>query len=235
MVSVTFLSLFGSFTLFTNVLANVFMTNPTASTTCQGGKSCSIAWMDDGKAPNLQQFGNASIGIWVGSVTSQTQLQPIQSSVNVATTAAVQFTVDPSIGPNGNDYFIRITSQSFQDPNAAGAFEEAFSAKIHLVWDDWYFQLDYPTRDQRCFLRSNSHPFSSRFQFRRAKQRILESFERSFKQNKQHRQRKRCEQDWRCRLYLRQGFLSEPCGRCPYFRFRAVRRSIQIIKSHSSG
>jgi len=132
MVSVTFLSVLGSFTLFSNVLATVFMTSPTAQTTCTGGNKCSISWNDDGKAPTLTQFGLASIGIWVGSVNSQTEIQHIQDGVNVATTAAVQFTVDPSIGPDSNVYFVRFTSAAAKDPNNAAFPAEAFSAKFTL-------------------------------------------------------------------------------------------------------
>lgn len=132
MVSVTFLSLLGTFTLFSNVLATVFMTSPTAQTTCSGGKQCTIQWKDDGTAPSLAQFGLADVGIWVGSVTSQTQVQHIQAGVNVATTAAIQFTVDPTIGPNGNFYFVRFTSATAMDPNNSQFNAEAFSAKFAL-------------------------------------------------------------------------------------------------------
>jgi len=132
MVSVTFLTLLGSFTLFSNVLATVFMTAPTAQTTCAGGKQCTIQWNDDGKAPSLTTFGLADVGIWVGSVTSQTQVQHIQAGVNVATTAAIQFTVDPTIGPNGNFYFVRFTSAAYMDPTTPGFNAEAFSAKFTL-------------------------------------------------------------------------------------------------------
>jgi len=132
MVSVTFLSLLGSFTLFSNVLATVFMTSPTVQTTCTGGQQCTISWNDDGKAPTAVTFGLASIGIFVGSVNSQTEIQRIQDGVNVATTAAVQFTVDPSIGPNSNVYFVRFTSAAAKDPNNVAYPAEAFSAKFTL-------------------------------------------------------------------------------------------------------
>jgi len=132
MVSVNFLSLLGSFTLVSNVLATVFMTSPTAQTTCTGGKQCTISWQDDGKAPNLQAFGLASIGVWVGSVQSQTEIQHIQDGVNVATTAAVQFTVNPTIGPNSNVYFVRFTSAAAKDPSNPTFPAEAFSAKFTL-------------------------------------------------------------------------------------------------------
>jgi len=108
------------------------MTSPTAQTTCTGGKQCTISWQDDGKAPTLAQFGQASIGIWVGSVSSQTEIQHIQDGVNVATTAAVQFTVNPSIGPNSNVYFVRFTSATAKDPANPANPIEAFSAKFTL-------------------------------------------------------------------------------------------------------
>ena len=99
----------------------VQMTSPVASTQWVGGQPQNIAWMDDGKAPTLQQFGNASIGIYVGNVNQQvcliatqslrtgididppqTLLQTIVDSVDVSTTASVTFTPNPSIGPDSN-------------------------------------------------------------------------------------------------------------------------------------
>ena len=47
------------------------MTSPTASTTCAGGQTCTVNWQDDGQDPNLDAFGDASVGLYVGSVNQQ--------------------------------------------------------------------------------------------------------------------------------------------------------------------
>jgi hypothetical protein len=80
------------------------MTSPTASTTCHGGQTCQIAWKEDdaNTPPLLAQWGTATISIYVGNVKQQTELQRIQSGVNVATVGSVTFTPDASIGPNSD-------------------------------------------------------------------------------------------------------------------------------------
>jgi hypothetical protein len=55
------------------------------------------------------------------------------NSVNVSTTASVEFTVDPTIGPNGSDYFIRFSSTSLANPTSAGNPYLSFSAKFTLA------------------------------------------------------------------------------------------------------
>jgi hypothetical protein len=115
-------------------LATIFTTSPTQSTTCHGGQICTIAWQEDTAAtpPTLQEWGTASIGIWVGSQQQQTQIQLIQDGVNVLTTGSLNFTVDPTIGPNSNVYFIRFTSDTEHDPTNPTFFAESFSAKFTL-------------------------------------------------------------------------------------------------------
>jgi len=113
-------------------LATVFLTSPTASTTFTGGQQATISWIDNGQAPALAAFGNALIGIYTGNAQQQTLLQLIAPSVPVATTSTVQFTVDPSIGPNGNEYFIRVESLTGTDPTTSFPFE-SFSAKYTMA------------------------------------------------------------------------------------------------------
>ncbi|KAF5348813.1 hypothetical protein D9756_009770 [Leucocoprinus leucothites] len=113
-------------------LATVFLTSPTASTTFHGGQPATINWQDDGSVPSLEQFGNARVSIYVGNAQQQTSLQTIVDSVNVATTSSVQFTPNPQIGPNGNDYFIRIESLAFKDPKNPQFPALSFSAKFTM-------------------------------------------------------------------------------------------------------
>lgn len=112
-----------------STLATVFMTSPTANTVCNGGSTCNIAWQDDGNTPSLADFGTARVSIYVGSQTQQTELQVISAGVNVSTTSAIQFTVNPSIGPSGDFYFVRFQSLSANVNNVPA---EAFSAKFTL-------------------------------------------------------------------------------------------------------
>jgi hypothetical protein len=113
------------------VHATVFMTNPTASASIPAGKPYSITWQDDGKAPNLTAFGPATVGLFVGSPTVQTQLQQI-GNIDVSKVNTISWNVDPTVGPNYDSYFIRITSVDLKDPNQTQFNAEAFSAKFTL-------------------------------------------------------------------------------------------------------
>jgi len=113
-------------------LANVFITSPVASSTFTGSKQASISWQDDGTQPSLKSFGPAMVSIYVGNAQQQTSLQTIVPSVDVSTTSSIQFTVDASIGPNSNEYFIRIQSLSLKDAKNPQYPALAFSAKFTL-------------------------------------------------------------------------------------------------------
>jgi hypothetical protein len=112
--------------------ATVFITSPVASTTFSGGKQATVSWQDDGSSPSLKDFGPAKVSIYVGNAQQQTSLQLITGSVDVSTTASIQFTPDPTIGPNSNQYFIRIESLSLKDAKQPQYPALAFSAKFNM-------------------------------------------------------------------------------------------------------
>jgi len=115
-------------------LAVLSMTSPIGTTTCTGGQSCVISWRDDGTAPSLAQQGNCTIALYTGGAQQQTFLQPIvyPGSVNVSTTGEVDFTVDPTVGPNGSEYFIRISSNTLTQTGSTNPYL-SFSAKFTLA------------------------------------------------------------------------------------------------------
>jgi len=122
-----------SLVLAASALANVFITSPVASSTFTGGQQATITWQDDGMTPSLTSFGPASVGIYVGNANQQTLLQTITSSVDVSTTASIVFTPDATIGPSGNNYFIRIQSISLKDATNTMYPAQAFSAKFTMT------------------------------------------------------------------------------------------------------
>jgi len=65
---------------------------------------------------------------------SQTFLQPIAypQAINVSQIQTVQFTVDPTIGPNSAEYFIRVSSTTLSNPNSPTNPYLSFSAKFTL-------------------------------------------------------------------------------------------------------
>jgi hypothetical protein len=112
--------------------ANVFITSPVASSTFTGNQQATISWQDDGAQPSLKDFGPAKVSIYAGNAQQQTLLQSISPSVDVSTTSSVKFTVDPSIGPNSNEYFVRIESLSLKDAKNPQYPALAFSAKFTM-------------------------------------------------------------------------------------------------------
>ena len=78
------------------------LTSPVSSTSCKGGESCTVSWIDNGDSPSLSEFGNSRVAIFVGSQNSQTMLQEIVADVNVETTSTISFTVDPNMGENSS-------------------------------------------------------------------------------------------------------------------------------------
>lgn len=118
------------FSLISVAFATLMITQPVASTTYHGGTAgAEVAWQDNGTAPLLPAYGSSTVSIYVGNALQQTSLQ-LLSTVDVSSTSSVTFTPDPTIGPNGNEYFIRIQSVSGKD--STGAPLQAFSAKFSL-------------------------------------------------------------------------------------------------------
>ena len=87
---------------------------------------------DDGNTPTVGSIGPCTIDIYTGSKTVQTQLQNLAASVDVSKASSVSATVDPSIGPNGSFYFIRVTSLNLKDTANPQYPYQAFSAKFEL-------------------------------------------------------------------------------------------------------
>jgi len=98
-------------------LGELAVTAPVATTTCSGGQSCNVAWNDNNQGVTLAQQGNCTVALYTGSKTQQTFLQPIAfpNSIDVSKTSSLQFTVDPTVGENGANYFVRFTSLSLKD------------------------------------------------------------------------------------------------------------------------
>ncbi|KAK2460020.1 hypothetical protein APHAL10511_007943 [Amanita phalloides] len=116
-----------------SALGGVYITSPTAASTFTGGQQATINWQDDGTTPLLSQFGPSTIAIYIGNALQQTPLQTISNNTDVSKTSAIQFTADPTIGPNNKNYFVRIQSLSFMDPKMPQYNAMAFSAKFTMA------------------------------------------------------------------------------------------------------
>ncbi|KAF9260646.1 hypothetical protein L218DRAFT_962231 [Marasmius fiardii PR-910] len=112
--------------------ATVFITSPIDGTVFTGGQKATIRWQDSPDKPSLADWGNSKVSIYTGNAIQQSSLQQIAASVDVSKVNTVEFTVDPSIGPNGKFYFIRVESLALKDSKSPQYPALAFSAKFEL-------------------------------------------------------------------------------------------------------
>ncbi|KAK0498730.1 hypothetical protein EDD18DRAFT_1070313 [Armillaria luteobubalina] len=120
------------FGLATSALATVYITDPVGSTVWNAGDTVTVSWQDDGTSPTLAAFGASKFAIAVGNSLQQTTLQVIAENVNVATTSTLQFIPSANIGPAGDEYFIRVDSNSLKDANNSQYPALSFSAKFTI-------------------------------------------------------------------------------------------------------
>ncbi|KAH7106971.1 hypothetical protein BKA62DRAFT_223737 [Auriculariales sp. MPI-PUGE-AT-0066] len=97
------------------VFGNVQITDPNNNVACDGGKPCTINWKEGPAAPPLNQSGTCDFYIYTGNPQQQTQLQLLNSTVDVVRVNTLKFVANPKIGPNANVYFIRAQC-SVSDP-----------------------------------------------------------------------------------------------------------------------
>lgn len=101
-------------TLASSALATIYTTSPVASTSSTGGQVLNVTWMDNGETPLLTDIGICSVDLCVGSITKQTCIQNLAESVDVSKAESLMTTIDPSVGPDGDFYFIKYTAADFQ-------------------------------------------------------------------------------------------------------------------------
>lgn len=112
------------------VLAGPFFTAPVSGTVCKARELCVVTWNDDGKAPTLAEFGDATLALCTGSAQMQTCLQQL-SGANAAT-STVQFFPDPTVGEDSTAYFIKMISVNTADPATPQYKATAYSAMFSL-------------------------------------------------------------------------------------------------------
>ncbi|KAF8684973.1 Ser-Thr-rich glycosyl-phosphatidyl-inositol-anchored membrane family [Rhizoctonia solani] len=113
------------------VHANIFITEPVSSTTCQAGQPCNIKWKDDSKTPTLAEIGDVFVTLCTGGAQQQTVLQDL-GATNAATTGAIQFVPNGSVGEDSSEYFIKMVSVNMADPANPQYKTSAYSAKFTL-------------------------------------------------------------------------------------------------------
>jgi hypothetical protein len=111
-------------------LATIYTTNPVASTKVAAGQVIDIKWTDDGHAPDVMTIGVCSVDLCVGSTTKQTCIQNLAKSVDVSKATSVSATIDPSVGSDGDFYFIRYSALNYTDTANYDQAYQQFSSRF---------------------------------------------------------------------------------------------------------
>lgn len=113
--------------------AELYLTSPVGSTTCQAGQPCNIAWSDDGNSPALANIGLCDLGLFVGSVSQQVQVQHISDGIDVSKNAQLAFTPEANAGTSGAIYFVRFTSKTLMSTANPQYPYQSFSSKFTIT------------------------------------------------------------------------------------------------------
>ncbi|GEM07679.1 hypothetical protein Rt10032_c03g1696 [Rhodotorula toruloides] len=111
--------------------ANPYIYKPVAASHYKAGDSFTVSWRDNGAAPLSSAYGTTDVMLYTGSALQQVQLANLGSIADPSKVTEQRITIDPSWGPDSDQYFIRIQSQSAKD--ASGAPLQAFSARFQLT------------------------------------------------------------------------------------------------------
>ncbi|KAH9929047.1 uncharacterized protein BXZ73DRAFT_48269 [Epithele typhae] len=76
--------------------ADLYLTSPLPDTTCTGGKTCTVNWVDDGVQPLIPVIGPCYVALYNGNMRLIQQIEP----VDVSSQHSLDFTPDPNSGPD---------------------------------------------------------------------------------------------------------------------------------------
>ncbi|KAK4046156.1 hypothetical protein OIV83_006297 [Microbotryomycetes sp. JL201] len=118
-----------------HVNASIFTYKPVTADSFKAGNSWTVSWYADTgdhakDTPLAKSFGQTSVGIYSGTSNKQVLRQHL-GNLDPSKTTQLRIQVDPKIGPDGDDYFIRFESLSAKD--SAGTPLLAFSGTFSLT------------------------------------------------------------------------------------------------------
>ncbi|KAI1792423.1 hypothetical protein LXA43DRAFT_341238 [Ganoderma leucocontextum] len=105
------------------VQATLYITSPLPATVCSGGKACTVEWFDDGVSPLLADIGACHVALYNGEQKLVQQINP----VDVSAQHGLQFTPDPTAGPDSSLYYINFTSVNPVDGATYHQFSTMFT------------------------------------------------------------------------------------------------------------
>lgn len=84
----------------TPVFSTVYITNPVASTSIDGGKSLRVQWQDSNASPKITAWEGLNVWLAAGSEASQFKLAQIASNLGTDRNS-VSYTIPKNLGPSG--------------------------------------------------------------------------------------------------------------------------------------
>ncbi|KAG6856627.1 hypothetical protein H0H87_002377 [Tephrocybe sp. NHM501043] len=103
--------------------AGIYVLKPEAHSTCHGGQTCTIEWLDDGIHPLLSAAGFCNFGLYTGDL----KLVQAISSTDVSQTRSISFKPNPAAGPNSDSYYIGIISTTAKE-NSSDPLSTSYKA-----------------------------------------------------------------------------------------------------------
>ncbi|GAA5835787.1 hypothetical protein JCM5353_002479 [Sporobolomyces roseus] len=113
------------------VLASVYIVKPDGSDSFNAGKRITVTWLDSETAPPASSLGPSTLYIATGSTTAHTNLATLAHISDPSKELETPITIDRSWGPESDQYFILLESDSAKDPNTNQPLQ-AFSARFQL-------------------------------------------------------------------------------------------------------
>jgi len=113
--------------LASSVHAAVYCTQPVSSTSWEANTVQQVQWIDDGDKPAFDEIkGNIQVDLYTGTTTQQTFL--ITLAVVDPNDGTVNVLIEPSVGPDSDDYFLR-----FRPDGSDDLTNDTYSARFSMT------------------------------------------------------------------------------------------------------
>ncbi|GAA5912871.1 GPI anchored serine-threonine rich family protein [Sporobolomyces salmoneus] len=113
------------------VLGSVYIVKPDGSDSFNAGKQITVTWLDNDSKPAATEFGPSTLKLATGSNTLHTNLATLAHIADPSKQLETPIEFDASWGPESDQYFILLESDSAKDP-ATNQPLQAFSARFQL-------------------------------------------------------------------------------------------------------
>ncbi|GAA6013409.1 hypothetical protein JCM11491_006067 [Sporobolomyces phaffii] len=114
-----------------SVFGSVYIVKPDGSDSFNAGKRITVTWLDNESKPAASEMGPSTLYIATGSTTAHTNLATLGHISDPSKQLETPIKIDGSWGPESDQYFILLESDSAKDPTTNQPLQ-AFSARFQL-------------------------------------------------------------------------------------------------------